>query len=122
MFGHGVADGSAKRAADGHSQKRQGCVDGAGLQVQAPHSGEIEIEPAKENPGHVTEAKVRKRKNPDIETRQDGRPGKKAVALRSSRAWDAALDVIEFIRRQAGMLIRRIARGQKPYGADGKPD
>ena len=61
-----VAGHSAGKRAKRHGDKGKHGVDRAGLQIQAAHLNQIDIKPAKENPGHVTERKIASRQGENL--------------------------------------------------------
>ena len=119
--GEPVADRAADGAADGHRQKWQHGVKRAGFQIQPAHLGQVDIEPAEENPGDIAETKIAERDRDYFPAREHSAPGHKVglpLAARVSSApptgctkpdwmWPALL-------RHQRMLRRRIAGQQIP--------
>ena len=69
-----VTGEAAAHGADGHPHEGQDGVDGAGLEVKAASLGEVDVEPAEEDPRNISVGKIAEGQSEDLFAGKDAAP------------------------------------------------
>src|SRR5271165_2449878 len=113
-FAQAVAEYTAGNAEHSHGDEGEHRIERARLEVETARLGEVDEEPAQEDPCNVAEGEATEAEGGYVTVEHSGAPGERSAGFAQGGCGARGLDKHEFLARDAWVLFGQIAGGPIP--------